>query len=556
VKYTLLILCLSLLAGAAYPQACSPNFDFEKGNFDNWERSAGTVSSAGEPLLSGTVLGGDRFGLIQSTSPSARDLYGDFPTNSPNGSEYCIKLGNSLTGAQAERVSFTFDIPADKNDYSIIFNYAVVFQNPSHGQHEQPRFTSKVFDVTGNRYIECGSFDFAASSGLPGFLLSTVQSSTEVYYKPWSSVTIKLAGYQGKTIRLEFTTNDCTRGGHFGYAYIDVVNNCNSSFIGGNVFCTTLSSLTLTAPSGFAAYNWYDANFSRLLGKNSSLVLQPVPAVGTTYALEIVPYPGLGCTDTVYTTIKSAKDSFEFKVRDTLGACLPNGITLISALMPTNTTGLTYHYYTDAAETNAVIPSYSITQSGPYYIRAENKSGCTDIKPVYVHAWPMPDFAVKDPPRILSPATTDLTLSVTDPLNTYSYWINKETTQRVPDPAKVEASGIYYIKGKDLHGCEAIKPVTVTIGARMAMPSAFSPNGDRKNDVLRFIAKGGVRELAYFKIYDRWGHLVYSTNTYGEGWDGTIGGKPQDAGTYVWMAKAIDWTGVVFEQRGTVMLIR
>ncbi|MFX4906820.1 hypothetical protein ABTB94_20830, partial [Acinetobacter baumannii] len=83
--------------------------------------------------------------------------------NCPNGSDYSIKLGNEQTGAQAERVSYEFTIPANQNIFSIIYNYAVVFQNPNHQNFEQPKFTANVYDVTEGKYVDCPSFSFVAS---------------------------------------------------------------------------------------------------------------------------------------------------------------------------------------------------------------------------------------------------------------------------------------------------------------------------------------------------------------------------------------------------------
>ena len=50
--------------------------------------------------------------------------------------------------------------------------------------------------------------------------------------------------------------------------------------------------------------------------------------------------------------------------------------------------------------------------------------------------------------------------------------------------------------------------------------------------------------------------LVFSTSVNGKGWDGTISGQPQHSGVYVWMVKAVDYTGAPYLQRGTVTLIR
>jgi gliding motility-associated-like protein len=88
----------------------------------------------------------------------------------------------------------------------------------------------------------------------------------------------------------------------------------------------------------------------------------------------------------------------------------------------------------------------------------------------------------------------------------------------------------------------------------IAVPNAFRPGGTH-NPVLRPIlrlAKG----LNYFQVYNRWGQMVFSTKTIGQGWDGTFKGLPQPNGTYVWLLEAIDADGKIVRKRGSSVLIR
>ena len=556
----LIVFSSFFLSQKSYSQACYPNFDFENGTFENWECSTGSVDSLGVVQIYST--GGpmyDRQTLIKTTADAGLDPYGKFSINSPNGSNYCMKLGNNNVGAEAERISYTFKVPVDRDDYAIIFNYAVVFENPNHELFQQPRFTSKIYDITADQYIECGSFDFAASSSLPGFKLSDSarRAGIEVYYKPWSSATIKLQKLQGHQIRLEFTTNDCTRRGHFGYAYIDVVNNCNKSQVQGNVACVNTTSLTLAAPSGFQDYKWYSGDFSTPLGTGSKLFLQPPPPPGVKYAVILIPYAGVGCIDTAYTNVIGSRDTLKFSANDSITACLPEGIPLAGSVTSTqNSPGLTYSYYTDKTLEEGVASFVRLKESGTYYIKAVNSSGCEEIDSVRVIIYPQPVIVVKNFPPVQAPQTVDITASVYDPSLHFSFWLDERTTKTLPEPTEIRNGGIYYIKAVDVHTCITVKPTLVKITSRPAMPNAFTPNGDGKNDVFKFVALGGVSKLYYFRIYNRLGQLVFSSVKYGEGWDGTISGKAQDPGGYVWMAKGEDWNGNVFEEQGTMVLVR
>jgi gliding motility-associated-like protein len=87
------------------------------------------------------------------------------------------------------------------------------------------------------------------------------------------------------------------------------------------------------------------------------------------------------------------------------------------------------------------------------------------------------------------------------------------------------------------------------------VPTAFTPNGDGKNDKVRPIA-AGMLHIEYFNIYNRWGQLVFSTQVDGHGWDGRIGGQLQNTEVFTWAVKAVDYMGKPYFQKGTVTLIR
>ncbi|RPD41815.1 PKD domain-containing protein [Chitinophaga barathri] len=97
--------------------------------------------------------------------------------------------------------------------------------------------------------------------------------------------------------------------------------------------------------------------------------------------------------------------------------------------------------------------------------------------------------------------------------------------------------------------------VKVYTGPEFYVPTGFTPNHDGVNDYFKVIAPG-VPKLDFFKVWDRWGHLVFETSALSAPWDGTIKGDPAAAGTYVWMVQGTDYNGRLFSRRGTVTLIR
>ena len=89
----------------------------------------------------------------------------------------------------------------------------------------------------------------------------------------------------------------------------------------------------------------------------------------------------------------------------------------------------------------------------------------------------------------------------------------------------------------------------------MYVPTAFTPNGDGLNDVFKPILLG-MKSLAYFRVYNRFGELMFSTSQVDHGWDGIYKGKPQDTATFVWMAAGITYKGQLRKKKGYVVLIR
>lgn len=456
-----------LLLTKVYSQQsqCPENIGFETGALQNWQCYTGSIDRSGNITLAASVPISGRH-TVYKYANNQLDPYGRFPVTCPNGSLYSLKLGNDNTGAQTERVSYTFTVPNNQTNYSIIYNYAVVFQNPDHADFEQPKFTARVFDVASNTYVSCGSFEFVASSGLPGFQ----QAGNSVFYKPWAPITINLFGYAGKTLRLEFTTNDCTRGGHFGYAYVDVNENCASP-ITGNTYCAGNSFLKMSAPAGFREYYWYnDDDFSKVIGTSNSLTITPAPPDLTRYALRIVPFPGLGCEDTLHTTVIASPDILTLKVKDLISGC-ESGINLKErSITDGSSPNLTFSYFTDMnAEDFVPDPEHVIT-SGTYYIKAVNTAGCSDIKPIEVKLETTPSILISPPDPVCVPEKVDLTQSkITAGSNatlTYTYWKDKNATIPLRTPQAVDSAGTYYIQGVNTVGCLGIVPVTVVIGTK------------------------------------------------------------------------------------------
>ena len=116
---------------------------------------------------------------------------------------------------------------------------------------------------------------------------------------------------------------------------------------------------------------------------------------------------------------------------------------------------------------------------------------------------------------------------------------------------------VFYLKATDAIGCVGTDTVFVKVlnGPAYYVPNAFTPNGDGQNDIFRAIPVG-FANTTYFRVFNRYGVLVFETNQYLKGWDGTYNGKPQPSGVYVWTVAGTDKDFKKVALKGTVNLLR
>jgi gliding motility-associated-like protein len=120
--------------------------------------------------------------------------------------------------------------------------------------------------------------------------------------------------------------------------------------------------------------------------------------------------------------------------------------------------------------------------------------------------------------------------------------------------------GYYIVQVTDFKGCNIWDTVYIKPGTcceEVFLPNAFSPNGDGVNDIFRAVTSAGI-QLIYFKVYNRWGELMWSTNDYTKGWDGSFNGEDAtNNSTYYFMFSYKCLTdGRPYVKKGDVILIR
>jgi gliding motility-associated-like protein len=157
-------------------------------------------------------------------------------------------------------------------------------------------------------------------------------------------------------------------------------------------------------------------------------------------------------------------------------------------------------------------------------------------------------------------------LSARDLGNNYSYLWDPPTglnTTTIRTPIfKYDRTTQYTITLTSDSGCRVVDTLLVLIPATspgirssLHVPNAWTPNNDGHNDKL-FPLTINVSELYYFRVFNRWGQLMFETNRLGEGWDGVYNGKPQVQDVYTWTVEAMGMDGVHYKLSGNSILLR
>ena len=238
------------------------NGDFETVlNSAEWQGGHGTVNSAGDPnfgsFTAGIFQGAINLGTSHQTwVPAGTDPIVGIPLTAPdslgNPSSGAVRIGNAYAQYGSELLSKTLVVPSGSQS-KINFWYAVVFQDTgsNHSPIERPSFWVRVTDVgTSNLITNVVNFGGGAIDklvGLPNYpFFQTIPNHPQygtILYQNWSCAQIDLSQHVGKTVTIEFVTEDCTKSAHFGYAYIDnFCGNCTGDPQGSIAFDSATSS--------------------------------------------------------------------------------------------------------------------------------------------------------------------------------------------------------------------------------------------------------------------------------------------------------------------------
>jgi gliding motility-associated-like protein len=235
-----------------------------------------------------------------------------------------------------------------------------------------------------------------------------------------------------------------------------------------------------------------------------------------------------------------------------------------TATLTSSVTLLNQWYRDGILITGATTSTLKVTVAGIYTTIVKNNFGCesgsSNAVPVVVNILP---------PRPVISADGDLkickddirVLSVAVPSGGSAQWYKNGVAMAAATNGSISVSETanFSVIVKNSTGCSSPASASVFVEVvctnGIYLPNTFTPNGDGMNDVLKPMVPG-MAKFQCFRIYNRWGNMIFESLTPNKGWDGTYRGALQPNETYIWIVQGEDKKGKPMKATGTTTLVR
>lgn len=213
-----------------------------------------------------------------------------------------------------------------------------------------------------------------------------------------------------------------------------------------------------------------------------------------------------------------------------------------------------YQYFINGTPT--ILPASNLAP-GSYSLLVTDANGCSDTLTFDITEPPLFEIDLDSVITIFLGQEVTLEPTYTDEPVSFA-WIPPYglNCDNCPTPvASPDSSTLYNLTATNGNGCTAQASVLVDVlGHVIYIPNVFTPNNDLLNDEFRVYGQGFAD--FEFKIFDRWGELIFRTTDVYRGWDGTFKGVLMPPGTYVYTCNYRFFGGYEQLQIGSVLLLR
>lgn len=328
-------------------------------------------------------------------------------------------------------------------------------------------------------------------------------------------------------------------------------NRNNESTVIDSIHCLGIQDIFTDTSTNADSWEWNFGDAETYVGKNPPV--HSYAAAGKYYIELLIKDSTTGCED------KKVK------------SILINPLPLITAVGGNMCWGESIQISASGAETYVWSPITSLSNANindpfaspdvsiEYTVSGTDSNGCINTDSAMV-------IVQQKPPEVI----WDTTIVIGEKVFLNAYAGDGFVYKWIPDSAiscstcfnpvaEPHGDAKYTLVISDTAGCFelpsyysfTIRPLTA-----VDVPNAFTPNGDGINDFI-FPDGWGIKSMVEFKIFNRWGQLLFKTSNINEGWDGTYKGTPQNADTYTYLITVNTWVdNKQISKKGVFTLVR
>lgn len=284
------------------------------------------------------------------------------------------------------------------------------------------------------------------------------------------------------------------------------------------------------------------------------------PSVSTTYIVKAYHYPQCPVFDTVQVDVKT-----KLAVRaypDTI-LCLGDTLQLHADAENTslNKTKITWQASPSISSTIDPNPLAYPKTNTTYFALFEN--GKCDIQklPVQVDVKPLPTVKAGEDHIIIR--GSEVQIDATSPNQVNYVWSEdyKLSCTNCQSPmASPDVDTSYLVTAINEFGCKATDRLSIRViedcaGKMVFVPNTFTPNGDGQNDELKVYGPG-ISSVKQFRVFNRWGQMIFDSNDPNIGWNGTFNGAELNPGVYMYYVDVECINGERTVKKGDVTLLK
>jgi gliding motility-associated-like protein len=338
----------------------------------------------------------------------------------------------------------------------------------------------------------------------------------------------------------------------------------------------TTTTLSVQNPNTALTYRWYDSPAGGTQVATGATFTTPVITANRTYYVEA--QNTSSCTSITRTAVSvtvGAPANNATVTGNEAGICPGATATLIAS---STTTGATFRWYTvptdgTAIFTGATFTTPALSANTTYYVEVASTGGCSSTARIAVQVNILQPLAT--PVVTVSGVTpSQVTFSWTAVPGATAYEVTLDNGATFITPSS-GADGLTHtisglspaqsvsirVRALNNSGCETSalsNAVTGTSenpqGNKIFIPNVFTPNGDGVNDI-HFVYGTTIVSIK-MTYYNQFGQLVFETKDQRRGWDGTMSGRLQPVGVYIYVLRAVLQDGSVVNMKGTVTIVR